>query len=300
MANKSKRKVAVYVDGDNVNRANLRILVRSLKQKYCVIQLAIYVRNSIEAKRWRGEENHYSGLNYAIRPVDCLVKKNKVDNQLILDCYRDAILTVLRLSSTEIKEILSNEYPGKHDAVAIFTGDSDFIALINTLKESPYSKEIIGYKGEKNISRELIKAFDKVIDIKIEPEKTFCKNATANLVTIFNEFPNEVKADTDGYYSVSEILSWFGSKVGSDQSKAFFKENGNLQKKRSRYFEKRSEMYDCVWVEPSESQKCRALKVKLKKEMPTVSVPKNVIKKKAMQARDIRAERAEKISSLRS
>jgi len=169
--NHSVKNMYVFIDASNIWQAqkakgmffDYEKLKKHLKKKYSVDRLEFFYYTAYPAQGTRdynlnGKHKFYTylkkGLNFTVRKKelkriniltregDAIKEKGDMDVELTIDAihYRD-----------------------KYDAAILFTGDSDFLALVRYIRNS--NKKVYIYSSRNNISQELKTGSDGYIDV---------------------------------------------------------------------------------------------------------------------------------------
>lgn len=170
-----KNVVYVFIDASNLWQAqkvkgmffDLKKLKMFLKRKYKAGELKIFYYTAYpkEGTREYSTENKHNFFTYLKKGLGFVVRKKELKQIKIMTSEGERIEEKGNMDVEMTIDAVN--LVNKYDTAILFTGDSDFLALVSYIKN--HNKKVYIYSSQNNISSELRTGGDGYVDVlKIE------------------------------------------------------------------------------------------------------------------------------------
>lgn len=161
----------VFIDASNLWEAqkvkgrffDLQKLVRYLQVKYCASEIEVhyYAAYPKDGTRSYSIDSKHKFFTYLKKGLGFHVRKKPLKQIRIVTDLGEAIEEKGNMDVEIAIDVVS--LVKKYDIAVLFTGDSDFLALVNYIRSR--NKKVFIYSSKNNISRELRTGADGYIDV---------------------------------------------------------------------------------------------------------------------------------------
>jgi uncharacterized LabA/DUF88 family protein len=173
----SKKTVYVFIDASNLweaqkskgksfNYEKLKLFLKD-SHRACVIKVFYYTAYPANGTREYNLDGKHKFFTYLKKALGFIVRKKELKRILI---HNDGCDLIKEKGNMDVEMTIDAiHFKKEYNEAILFTGDSDFLALINYLKNA--GKRIYVYSSENNVSNELRTGADGYIDVlKIESD----------------------------------------------------------------------------------------------------------------------------------
>jgi uncharacterized LabA/DUF88 family protein len=171
MFGKDKKIIYVFIDASNLWQAqkakgkmfDYQKLKSFLKIKFNVseIQIFYYTAYPKEGTREESQDGKHKFFTYLKKGLGFIVRKKELKRIIQ---HNDIGDSVQEKGNMDVEMTIDAiHFSSKYDTAILFTGDSDFLALVNYLRNG--SKKVFVFSSKNNISQELRTGADGYFDV---------------------------------------------------------------------------------------------------------------------------------------
>ncbi len=168
---KDKKNVYVFIDASNLWQAqkakgkmfDYEKLKSFLKEKFCASEIEIFYYTAYPADGTRDHsiDGKHKFFTYLKKGLGFVVRKKELKRIINHSEAGDSIQEKGNMDVEMTINVI--HYMKKYDTAILFTGDSDFLALVNYLRNG--DKKVFIFSSKNNISQELRTGGDGYFDV---------------------------------------------------------------------------------------------------------------------------------------
>lgn len=171
MSEKKDKIVYVFIDASNLWQAqkakgkmfDYEKLKIFLKEKFCAseIQIFYYTAYPKEGTREQSQDGKHKFFTYLKKGLGFIVRKKELKRIIQ---HSDIADSIQEKGNMDVEMTIDAiHFCKKYDTAVLFTGDSDFLALVNYIRNG--GKKVFIFSSKNNVSQELRTGGDGYLDV---------------------------------------------------------------------------------------------------------------------------------------